>query len=183
MWNRIEPFYPPWLELIPMILLLFAFTYTFEYYPLLPEQVPTHFGLTGAPDTWAAKGFWSVFVLPLVGAMVWLSMLLINYFLIIRPDDPGRFINLPRQHKEKLGREQLEYIRTTTARGMMLLNLTLAAMIATFQYGSIKTALGHQEGLGMIALVFAAAILIESIGLSIKTISMTFISGRRGGQS
>ncbi len=180
MWNKIERFYPPGLELIPIAMLIFAFTYTWEYYPLLPEQVPTHFGLTGTPDAWSTKGIWSVFALPLVGAAVWLSMFLLNYFFIIRPDDPGRYINLPKQHKERLGREKLEGIRTATVLGVMIINLTLAGMIATFQYGSVNTALGRQQGLGMIALLFAAAILIESIALTVKTISMTFISGGRG---
>ncbi len=180
--NRFELFYPPWLELIPVILLIFAFSYTAECYSFLPEQVPTHFGLAGNPDAWAAKGFWSVYALPLLGSVIWLSMLLINYFLIIRPEDPGQYINLPQRHKEKLDRERLEAIRTTTARGIMLLNLTLAAMIAAFQYSSINVALGRQESLGMIALVFAALILAESIGLSIKTLSMTFSSGGGSGK-
>lgn len=180
MGNKIRAFYPPALEFIPVILLVFAFTYTAQYYPLLPEQVPTHFGLFGAPDAWSEKGFWTVYVMPLVGAIVWLSMMLMNIFLIIQPDDPGRYINLPQRQKDKLGRERLEAIRTTTARGIMLLNLTLAAMITVFQYGSINIALGRQESLGLTAAVFAAAILIEAIGLTVKTISMTFESGGRG---
>ena len=57
------------------------------------------------------------------------------------------------------------------------MNLTLAAMIATLQYGSINVALGRQESLGLTALFFAASVLIEAIGLTVKTISMTFTSG------
>lgn len=180
MGNRIKAFYPPALELIPIILLLFAFTYTAEYYPLLPEQVPTHFGLFGNPDAWGEKGFWSVYTLPLIGTLTWLSIALLNYYLIMGPDDPGRMINLPQQHKDKLGRERLEAIRTITARAMILLNLTLTAMLATLQYGVINIALGRQESLGLITLVFIAAILIESIGLTVKTIAMTFAPRERG---
>ncbi|NLO20762.1 MAG: DUF1648 domain-containing protein [Syntrophomonadaceae bacterium] len=174
MGNKIKAFYPPALELVPVIFLLFAFSYSAEYYSLLPQQIPTHFGFLGTPDAWSEKGFWTVYVLPLLGAIIWLSMMLINLFLIIQPDDPGRYINLPQKQKDKLGREQLEAIRTTTARGMMLLNLTLAAMIAALQYGSINVALGRQESLGLTTAVFAVAILIEAIGLTVKTISMTF---------
>lgn len=177
---KIKAFYPPALELVPLILLLFAFSYSAQYYPLLPDQVPTHFGLFGTPDAWSEKGFWTVYALPLLGAIVWLSMLLINLFLIIQPDDPGRYINLPQRQKDKLGREQLEAIRTTTARGIMLLNLTLAAMMATLQYGAINIALGRQESLGPVAAFFAAAILIEAIGMTVKTVSMTFTSGGQG---
>ena len=154
-------------------MLIFAFYYTAINYPLLPEQVPTHFGLAGTPDAWRAKGFWPVYLPLIIGTAVWLSMALINYFSIIRPDDPGKCINLPQRQKEQLGPERLEAIRTATARGVMVLNLTVVAMISTLQYGSINVALGLQKGLGIVAGVFTLAIIVEAIGLSIKTISMT----------
>lgn len=35
-------------------------------WPLLPEQLPMHFGISGQPDSWAGKGFVTLGVLPLV---------------------------------------------------------------------------------------------------------------------
>lgn len=174
MWEKIVRFYPPWLELIPVVLLIFAFGYSAANYPLLPEQVPTHFGFAGTPDAWRAKGFASVYLPPVMAAIIWLSMALMNYFLIMGPEDPGKCINLPQRQKEQLGPAKLEAIRTTTARGMMLINLTVIATITILQYGSINTALGLQKGLGIIAAILALVIIAESIGLTVKTIAMTF---------
>lgn len=176
MWKRIQRFYPPWFELLPPFLLAFALAYTAYNYALLPANIPTHFGFTGQADDWSSKGFWSVYLSLIIGALVCLPMSLMNYFLIIKPDDPGKYINLSQQQKVKLGPAQLEYIRTITARGMLIINLTVAAMIVTLQYGSINIALGIQKGLGWSVNIFGLALLVESLWLTVKTVSATFTS-------
>lgn len=174
MWERVKRFYPPWLELIAPFLLVFVWVYTNAHYAALPDMMPTHFGFSGTADDWSAKGFWSVYLSLVIGTLVWLSMIFMNYFLIMKPEDPGKYVNLTPQQKVRLGPEGLEYIRTITARGMMAVNLTVAGLIAVLQYGSVNTALGLQNGLGWSTHIFAAALLIESIWLSWKTLSATF---------
>lgn len=174
MWGKISKYYPPWLELIPPLLLYMAFAFTYANYPALPGQFPTHFGLSGLPDAWQPKSFGSVYLSLMMGTIVWLSLVLLNFFFIVNPDDPGKYINISPRQKEQLGTERLEAIRRTTARGMIIINLTITAMISILHYESIKTALGLQNGHGYIVLFFAAALLIESIGLTVKTIRMTF---------
>ncbi|MEN6350399.1 MAG: DUF1648 domain-containing protein [Syntrophomonas sp.] len=173
MWRKIDNYYPPWLELISVLLLVFAFAYTFSNYELLPESIPTHFGLSGHPDSWSPKGFWSIYMLPVIGTAICLSMAIMNFFLIIKPADPGKVVNLTKQQKEKLGPEQLESIRRFTAQGMIMINLTLAALFTVLQYELIKTALGLQQGLGISSHILVGALLIESIWLTVKTMSMT----------
>lgn len=175
MLEKIGRFYPPWMELIPAMLLIFAVCYSYANYPLLSDQVPTHFGIAGTPDAWAPKGFASVYMAPVIGIIVWLSMSLMNYFLIMLPEDPGKCINLPQKKKGELGPERMESIRTITARGMFLVNLTVAAMIAALQYSSINTMLGQQNGLGVTAKILTAVIIVEAIGLSVITFSMTSV--------
>lgn len=174
MWTRISRFYPPWLELIPILMLGFVLIYTAAHYALLPEQMPTHFGISGQPDDWSAKGFWTVYLPLLIGSVVWLSVVLINYFLIIKPEDPGQYMSMNAREKEKLGPVRLEEIRTISARAMMIINLTMVALIATIQYGSVNTALGLQKGLGWGVSIFAIALIIESIGLLIKAGGVNF---------
>lgn len=173
MWKKINYCYPSWLELIPFLLFTFVFAYTALRYAQLPGKIPTHFNFSGLPDDWKTKGFWSVYLGPVIGAAVWFSMEIMNYFFIIKPDDPGKYINLTKQQKEKLGPEQLESIRKFTARGMIMINITLAALITVLQYGAINTAMGLQKGLGFTVSIFAGALFIESIWLTFKTISMT----------
>lgn len=173
MWSRINEYYPPWLEIIPAVCWGFALYYTYAHFALLPDQIPTHFGISGLPDDWSAKGFWSVYMIPVLGVIIWLSMAIMNYYFLIRPVDPGKFINLTCRQKEILGPEKLESIRIFTARGMVLLNLTMAAMLVIVQYGFINTALGIQKGLSFTVDVFAIALLAETIGLTVKLVSMT----------
>lgn len=161
------------------MLLTFVLVYSAYKYALLPDMMPTHFGLSGQADDWSPTGFWSVYVPLVIGILVWLPLTLMNYFLIIKPDDPGQYNNLSQQQKEKLGSVQLEYIRVITARGIMIINLTLAAMIATLQYGAINTALGIQNSLGWGVPLFGLALLAESIWLTVKTFSATFTSKHR----
>lgn len=174
MGEKINRFYPAWLELIPLLLLGFVVYYTAAHYSQLPARMPTHFGFSGQPDAWSTKGFAEVYMPVMIGIVVWLSMALLNYFLIIKPDDPGRYINVSKRQKEALGIQGLEAIRTTTARGLITVNITMAAMIAILQYGSVNTALGLQNGLGWSANLFAAILFVEAVGLAIKTARMSF---------
>lgn len=180
MWKRIERFYPPWLELIAPLLLGFVLAYTAYNYASLPDIMPTHFNLSGKADDWSHKGFISVYLALLIGFLVWLSMILMNYFLIIKPDDPGKYVNLTKKQKEKLGPTQLEYIRTITARGMIAINITVAGLITVIQYEAINLALGLQTNLSWGVHIFSIAIVVESIWLSVKTVSATNMTKSKG---
>lgn len=172
--EKIQRFYPFWLELIAPALLAFAWAYSAYNYALLPDIIPTHFGTNGLADDWSPKGFWSVYLPLLIGTLVWLSMILINYFLIIKPDDPGKYMSMSKREKDRLGPVYLENIRMNSARGLMMINLTVTAMIATMHYGFINTALGIQKGLGWMTIIFVLALLIESIWLIVKTKAINY---------
>jgi uncharacterized membrane protein len=176
MWTKISRFYPPWLDIIPLLLIAGAFCYTNYHYASFPARIPTHFGFNGLPDAWSSKDYWSTYLLLLIGTPIWISMTLMNYFLLIKPENPGRYINISKRDKERLGPGRLEAIRTTTARGILLINLTMITMIVVLQYGLVNTALGWQKGMGYVADIFGLALLIESVGLAIKTVSMTSVS-------
>ncbi|MEN6326762.1 MAG: DUF1648 domain-containing protein [Syntrophomonas sp.] len=178
MWEKIKTCYPPWLEFIAPLLLGAAFIYTYSVYPELPARFPTHFGILGLPDAWQPKSFGTVYLALIIGTLVWLPLVLLNYFFIIKPDDPGKFINVTPRQKEQLGPAGLEAIRRITARGMIMINITMAAMISTLHYQSIQTALGLQTGHGYAVHIFGAALLIESIWLTVKTLRMTLTPRR-----
>ncbi len=178
MWEKISNYYPPWLEYIAPLLLGAALIYTYSVYPELPGQFPTHFDLYGVPDAWQPKSFGSVYLALIIGTLVWLSLVMLNYFLIIKPDDPGKFINITPRQKEQLGPAGLEAIRRITARGMIMINITMAAMISSLHYQSIQTALGLQADHSYVILIFGAALLIESIWLTVKTLRMTWTPRR-----
>lgn len=173
MFNKINKYYPKYLELVPALCILFALFYSFSSYPQLPEQIPTHFNAAGLPDSWSNKSFITVFLAPLIGSFSYLSVALLNYFLIIVPNDPGKFINLSLKRKEVLGQKGLENIRTFTARSLWLLNTIISAMIAYLTYGSINIALDQQTTLGYGMFFFFFLILAISILMIVRLFQLS----------
>lgn len=169
MWQKVKKFYPPWLELLPLLLIVFALTYTHINYPHLPAKVPAHFGANGLPDSWSAKSFVSVYFLPLLGLATCGLMLGLNWFMIMRPDDPRAVVNLLESEKDALGPKRLEALRTFTARALWVINTEAAALVAFLAYGSIQVALGQQTGLGWGVWVFLGLFMASSLGLTVQT--------------
>ena len=173
MWAKISRFYPPWLDVICVICLGFIWLYTAVRYGLMADQIPTHFGFSGTPDAWSSKSFGSVFMLLLIGTIVWMAMFLINYFLIIKPEDPRKYINLPQGRKDAMSLEEVEALRRITVQGMAIINLTVVLMFVFIQYGMVNSALGLQNGLGWGVNVLVGILLIETAWLTWKTFSLS----------
>ena len=58
---------------IPAILILAAVIATIAVYPRLPEQVPTHWSISGEVNGWSSRLF-GAWMMPLIMAVVWLFM-------------------------------------------------------------------------------------------------------------
>jgi uncharacterized membrane protein len=58
---------------IPAILILAAVIITIAVYPRLPEQIPTHWSMSGEVNGWSNR-MWGAWMLPLIMAVVWLFM-------------------------------------------------------------------------------------------------------------
>ncbi|MEM6783240.1 MAG: SdpI family protein [Bacteroidota bacterium] len=75
---------PEWLT---WLVLALPFVFTAAVWPLLPETVPVHWGVSGKPDDFAAKGarlFWVLLLLPLANVIVY------GMFWLIPRIDPKR---------------------------------------------------------------------------------------------
>ncbi len=164
----------PLFNWIPIAITISILWYTASVYQQLPSKIPIHFGFSGYPDAYSQKSFGSVFLLPVLSVVLTALMTLLTNFLIIRPEDPGRFINLPQKQKELLGPKKLEELRNIMARSMQWLTLIMSVMFAYIQYGSINTALGRQSGLGPAAIVFIILILAVSGYMVKKSLDYSF---------
>ncbi|MEQ8200298.1 MAG: DUF1648 domain-containing protein [Syntrophomonadaceae bacterium] len=180
MWAKINRYYPPWLDLIGLLLLSTAFSYIRANYDQIPVTIPTHFGPSGGPNGWSTKSVGSVYGPLLIGLGIYLSMAVTNIFLIIRPENPAKIINIPQRNKDLLGPERLEAIRAVTARGLAALNQALAAMFAYLGYGSTNVALGISPGLGPLMWVLTAVLVAISLYLTVKILLMSSTAGIRG---
>lgn len=177
MWAKINRYYPPRVDLVGLLLLTTAFSYVRVHYDQLPASIPTHFGVSGHPDAWSVKSVWSVYAPLLLGLGIYLAMVMLNLFLVIRPEDPARILNIPQRDKERLGPERLEAIRALTARVLAAINFTMAAMFAFLAYGSANVALGISPGLGALTWVFTAALLAASLYLTTRLLLMSSTRG------
>jgi uncharacterized membrane protein len=64
-------------EVAALIALAMAFVIVKRAWPTLPDQVPQHFGITGAPDAWGKRRIaWTG---PVVGAGAWVVLTLSGY--------------------------------------------------------------------------------------------------------
>lgn len=58
---------------IPALLIIAAVVATIAVYPNLPEQMPTHWGVTGEVNGWSNR-LWGAWMLPLFMAVIWLFL-------------------------------------------------------------------------------------------------------------
>jgi len=68
--------------LLNLLLVVASWATVLHYYPLLPEEVPTHYGLQGPPDSWGNKS--AIFSVPavqtgLVTLLLVVSLLMMRY--------------------------------------------------------------------------------------------------------
>lgn len=47
---------------LAIVVLVLTWALLIWAWPMLPERIPTHFGISGQPDGWSDKNFWSVFI-------------------------------------------------------------------------------------------------------------------------
>lgn len=140
---------------LPAIFVLVTVYMAIINYPTLPAKIPTHFGPSGAPDSWGNLSFSGFFSLPFL--QVVLYALLAGLTLVFsRRRDIRDIINLP--GKDKLSGEQLEKIRSIMIDGMSLLNLLTCTMLFYIQLGTIKIVRDQWSSLGPVVWIFTLSI-------------------------
>jgi len=58
---------------IPALLIVAAVAVSLVMYPSLPDQITTHWSMSGEPNGWSSR-FWGAWLMPLIMAMIWVIM-------------------------------------------------------------------------------------------------------------
>ncbi len=174
--KKISHFYPPFLELLPYLLILCVFGYTIVMYPMLPDPIPSHFNGAGLPDAWTAKSWGSVLLLPIIALCVVVFMGGMNLYLM-RCKDPSKVINVPVKRKDQFSQAELENIRTFTVRSLYGMNLAVAALMAYLGVATVRIALGQQESLGWLIWLLVGVLIGLAIYMTVK--SMLLLSPKK----
>lgn len=105
----------PHLLFIPTFLITIGLTIWLIYlYPMLPDVIPTHWGMNGQPDAWSDKSFFSVFLLIFIllftqGLMYGISYATFNSSIQVKAQNSA--ISLQREHEtRKLTAELVAFI-------------------------------------------------------------------------
>lgn len=115
------------------IIVLIALPATF--YNSLPDEIPTHFGFTGKPDDFGGKA--AIWMLPTIGVVMYAGLAFLNYFLVRK--------NIALKINPGAGEKQ----KQSAFRLLQFLKAILAISFAYIEFGTIQTALGRADGLGV----------------------------------
>lgn len=164
MWQNIQKYYPPLIDILTFAIMFFMIIYVVFYYGKLPDEIPTHFNVSGEADAWGSKG-------ALIGLIVLnfhavFLCFVINYFLVIKTEnttDSLQLVNIPFVKKEKLTEAQIYLVKRHTARLLAFTNLFISLTFASIYYSMIQNGLGNQSGLTssfnlFLVLIFAPAV-------------------------
>jgi uncharacterized membrane protein len=126
----------------------------------LPARIPTHFGVSGAPDAWSVKNIWYVFMLP------FMNLLMAGLFTVIYrfPQYTSWPTTLVLMTVDEEKREKIfEVLRSMNAWIFFL----ITSMFAYLQYAILATANGRAFGvlnyimIGFLVVMFAYIIMIN----------------------
>lgn len=121
------------LKMISFLLLIFIWIFTIINFNHLPEVIPTHFGSNGKADAFGNKN--ATWALAAIATGVFILLFYLSH------NSSSRFLNLPRNIKSNPEISNLI---------VDLMNMTIMAMFAVINYGSILTALEKSEGLNTV---------------------------------
>lgn len=138
------------LEFLGAVGLLLMFAMIAQYWPSLPERIPSHFGVSGQPDAWSGKG--TLLILPLLSAALYVGLTVLsryphvyNYMWPITPQNAATQYCLARQL-------------------IIVLKTEIVWIFAYVNWQTIQTALGRAQGLGQAFLPIFFLIIFGSLG-------------------
>lgn len=128
-------------------------------WPLMPEVLPQHFGISGSPDSWAPKGFVTLGILPLVHG---LGLLL---FTVIIPHP--EWSNLPTDRRFREYGEEAQRRIARVLQGMLAsIAGFMSVLMSTLSYSIIQIGLGNASSLPpFFPLITAGMLIIILIGI------------------
>jgi len=147
--------------LVGAVFLVWTYADGVSVYGRLPDRIPTHFGPSGAPDAWAAKGLFSVYGMLLGGAGLLFVMALASRL-------SAKWYNFPGKERVlKLAPAQQAYV---IAPMQELIAWLGAAIAVAFSIGSRQmwaVALGERPEISVAVMLLPAAVGIVGAVVSI----------------
>ena len=135
---------------IPLVITLLVCIYTASKYNSMPDIIPTHWGISGEPDAYSQKSFFTVF------GVIFMSILagLIIYFSSILSLKTRAKLNTDNVNESK--KLHLDYLNKMSIT-FLLLNLSIALLFI-----ESLIAMVNSSNLNLFTMIFATTLLIVS---------------------
>jgi len=148
--------------IVSIALVFLSWTVTAICYPKMPDRIPIHYNAKGEPDGWSKKGFWSVFLIPLIQTII-VPVLLIPYF---KP----QFSNIPTTFALELIPEgEKAGVYRQIKRFVTLMGLWISLFLTFMGVGIALNGIGTWRGLNPIAIWGWTALTIPlTAGFAVK---------------
>ncbi len=124
---------------------------TIKSWPLLPQTIPHHFGVSGRPDAWGGK--WTLWLLPGISLVLYVGLTILSRH--------PHIYNYPWPLTEQNAAAQYHIARTLLG----ALKTEIVVIFAYLQQQTIEVALGKAEGLGIIFLPIFLILIFGTIGI------------------
>ncbi len=149
------------LAVIPLLLII----HTYSQYPLLPEQIPTHWGANGEPNAFTEKNHFTAISLPLIMLVMQIM------FAAMSQGTKISGIKISVINSKKSAKKQLEK-RKYTSWFMFLTALLITILFSFLQLTTIHHDVIGQGIMLTIFITFIVVIVVGSIIFSVKVSSL-----------
>jgi hypothetical protein len=123
---------------------------TIKSWPLLPETIPHHFGVSGKPDAWGGK--WILWLFPGISLVLYIGLTILSRY--------PHIYNYPWPITEKNAAAQYHLACTM----IVALKAEIILLFAYLQQQTIQVALGKAGGLGVAFLPIFLILIFGTIG-------------------
>ncbi len=134
--------------------------YAWSHYGQLPNMVPKHFGISGTPDSWKPKSFFTVMLLPVMALIMGaglggIALLTAHAKRAIRAGDSG------------VSYEAQQRFRKVMANFLAIVSLLITAMMMTLSIGSLRVAMKEVQTLSPLLDLIGIALVVLAFGGSL----------------
>jgi len=148
-WSRLEIF----IEVCSLIGIIINIGVIIMFWPKLPLTVPSHFGLSGKPDSWNGK--WFVLISPIISLALYLFITVISRY--------PHIFNYPWNITEENAGVQYKLARTA----IICLKTELVWIFTYIDWTIIQVAMNRARGLGNEFLLLVVLVVFGTLGFYI----------------
>lgn len=159
---RVQDEMLPWsVFLLPMFITIGVLIYTIMKYPVLPEQIPTHWGINGKPDAFTAKNPVSAIQMPLI-LLVMQAMMMAMNLSQKRSGIKVSAVNLKGTRTRQLA------LRKYSSWFTFVMSVLLTMLFSFFQLSTIHENLAGDAVMFALPMVFMLIVLAGTIIFAVK---------------